>query len=101
MARPNKRAFGSAGGGKKIFMMTQTVGKKGCRGKAAVLLCGVSSEARSTTYCSNRLPASTALLGEPLTGRERHKRTRRSWTCAFASHHPAASCAASLAVFEN
>ena len=46
--------------------MTQTGGKKGCRGQAAVLLCGVSSEARSTTYCSNRLPASMALLGEPL-----------------------------------
>src|SRR6476660_5692218 len=66
MALPNKRAFGNAGFVKKIFVMVQTEGKKGCRGKAAVLLCGVSSEDRSTTYCSNRLPASMALLGEPL-----------------------------------
>src|SRR5919205_4044631 len=66
MARPNKRAFGNAGSVKKIFKMTQTEGKKGCWGKAAVLLYAVSLEARSTTYCSNRLPASTALLGEPL-----------------------------------
>ena len=27
---------------------------------------GASSETKATTYCSNRLPASEALLGEPL-----------------------------------
>src|SRR3954452_140634 len=66
MARPNKRAFGNAGFVKKNFAMVQTEVKKGCWGKAAVLLYGVSLEDRSTTYCSNRLPASMALLGEPL-----------------------------------
>ena len=62
----NKRAFGNAGFVKKNFAMMQTEVKKGCWGKAAVLLYGVSLEVRSTTYCSNRLPASMALLGEPL-----------------------------------
>ena len=31
-----------------------------------MLLFGASSETWATTYCSNRLPASKALLGEPL-----------------------------------
>src|SRR5436305_6702553 len=84
MARPSKRAFGNAGFVKKIFAMAQTEIKKGCWGKAAVLLYGVSLEVRSTTYCSNRLPASMALLGEPLIGRERRPRTRKGGLCALA-----------------
>src|SRR5690242_1304370 len=95
MARPNKRAFGNDGFVKKIFKMTQTKGKKGCWGKAAVLLYAVSLEARSTTYCSNRLPASTALLGEPLTERERRSRARKGGFCAPASRRLATTNAIS------
>src|SRR5436309_15073476 len=82
MALLNKRAFRNAGFVKKNFTMVQTEVKKGCWGKAAVLLYGVSLEVWSTTYCSNRLPASMALLGEPLIGRERRPRTRKGGLCA-------------------
>src|SRR5262249_8779415 len=99
-ARPNKRAFGNAGSVKKIFKMTRTKRKKGCWGQTAVLLYGVSLEARSTTYCSNRLPASTALFGEPLTARERQSRTRKGGLCAPASRRSATTDRNSLTVFD-
>jgi hypothetical protein len=53
--------------------MFELAGKNSCRGKATVLLCGVSSEHWSTIYCSNRLPASKALLGDLPTQDGRHR----------------------------
>lgn len=64
--------------------MFPSAGKNGCRGKASVLLCGVSSEYRSTTYCSNRLPASKALLENPLKGRTPISSARKGGLRAFA-----------------
>src|ERR1700754_3910361 len=101
MARPNKIACGNDGFVKKIFKMTQTKGKKGCWGKAAVLLYGVSLEARSTTYCSNRLPASTALLGEPLHKTGAPITHPRGWVVRARVASFGDNGHNSLAVFEN